>query len=88
MYMYIYTYTCGSLSIKGVTLKHPRARTTSQGVHACMHACIHASVHACMHACMHEGYRGGRNRDFHAHRTKVLNILFGSVELRWVGRCF
>ena len=27
----------------------------------------------------------GRNQDFHAHRTKDLNILFGSVELRWVG---
>ena len=44
MYMYIYIdvyiYPYGSVSVKGVTLKHPGAKTTSQDVHACMNTCM------------------------------------------------
>ena len=48
--MSVYIY--GSVSVKGVTLKHPGTKTTSEDVNACMHACLLACLHACMHACI------------------------------------
>ena len=51
----MYTFTYGGSSVRGMTLKYPRARIyikRSASMNACLHACMHACMHAgCMNAC-------------------------------------